>query len=173
MRALSATRPRLCSYFLPPPTPSDNCTDRAGARQFTLAKSETFTDEGYRVPHGFLRGRSYHRSPQAHLCYGEAPAASGRPAGALDGRGSPGRIFLIKLSYAEGEVRVISGSSGSADGFQVARPRSPGVIDMFPVLIFFYVKRRIDLRGKSACSFTSCLGRTGRLIPGELLSWSG
>ena len=35
------------------------------------------------------------------------------------------------------------------------------------------VKRRIDLRGKSACSFTSCLGRTGRLIPGELLSWSG
>jgi len=35
------------------------------------------------------------------------------------------------------------------------------------------VKRRIDLRGKSACSFTSSLGRTGRLIPGELPSWSG
>ena len=35
------------------------------------------------------------------------------------------------------------------------------------------VKRRIDLRGKSACSFTSCRGRTGRLIRGELLSWSG
>ena len=35
------------------------------------------------------------------------------------------------------------------------------------------VKRRIDLRGKSACSFTSSLGRTGRLIRGELLSWSG
>jgi len=33
---------------------------------------------------------------------GEAPAASGRLAGALDGRGSPGRIFLIKLSYAGG-----------------------------------------------------------------------
>jgi len=52
----------------------------------------------------------------------------------------PGRIFLIKLSYAEGEVRVISGSSGSADGFQVVRPRSPGVLDMFPALIYASVR---------------------------------
>jgi hypothetical protein len=63
-------------------------------------------------------------------------------AGALDGRGSPGRIFLRKLSYAEGEVRVISGSAGSADGFQVVCPRSPGVIDMFPALIYASVRRR-------------------------------
>jgi len=100
------------------------------------------TNEGYRVPHGFLRGRSYHRPPQAHLCCGEAPAVSGRLAGALDGRGSPGRIFLIKFSYAEGGVRVISGSSGSADGFQVVRPRSPGVIDMFPALIYASLRWR-------------------------------
>ena len=37
---------------------------------------------------------------------------------------------------------MISGSSGSADGFQVARPRSPGVIDMFPALIYASVRWR-------------------------------
>ncbi|MCJ7645078.1 MAG: hypothetical protein MUP28_11475, partial [Candidatus Aminicenantes bacterium] len=39
-------------------------------------------------------------------------------------------------------VRVISGSSGSADGFQVVRPRSPGVIDMLPALIYASVQWR-------------------------------
>ena len=51
-------------------------------------------------------------------------------------RVAPGQIFLMKLSYAGGEVLVISGSSGGADGFRVARPRSPGVLDMFPALIY-------------------------------------
>jgi hypothetical protein len=37
---------------------------------------------------------------------------------------------------------VIPGSSGSADGFQVVRTRSPGVIDMFPALIYASVKWR-------------------------------
>ena len=37
---------------------------------------------------------------------------------------------------------MISGSSGSADGFQVVRPRSPGVIDMFPALIYASVRWR-------------------------------
>jgi hypothetical protein len=37
---------------------------------------------------------------------------------------------------------VISGSSGSADGFQVVRQRSPGVIDMLPALIYASVQWR-------------------------------
>jgi hypothetical protein len=37
---------------------------------------------------------------------------------------------------------VISGSSGSAEGFQVVRPRSPGVIDMFPAKIYASVRWR-------------------------------
>ena len=37
---------------------------------------------------------------------------------------------------------MISGSSGSADGFQVVRPRSPGVIDMFQALIYASVRWR-------------------------------
>jgi hypothetical protein len=37
---------------------------------------------------------------------------------------------------------VISGSSGSADGIRVARPRSPGVIDTFPALIYASVRWR-------------------------------
>jgi hypothetical protein len=37
---------------------------------------------------------------------------------------------------------VISGSSGRADGFQVVRPRSPGVMDMFPALIYASVRWR-------------------------------
>jgi len=37
---------------------------------------------------------------------------------------------------------VISGSSGSAEGFQVVRPRSPGVINMFPALIYASVQWR-------------------------------
>jgi hypothetical protein len=34
---------------------------------------------------------------------------------------------------------VISGSSGRADGIRVARPRSPGVLDMFQALIYAFV----------------------------------
>ena len=45
----------------------------------------------------------------------------------------------------EGEVRVISGSSGSADGFRVARPRSPGVLDPFAD-----AKPRLSKRGREA-----------------------
>ena len=37
---------------------------------------------------------------------------------------------------------MISGSSGSTDGFQVVRPRSPGVIDMFAALIYASVRVR-------------------------------
>jgi hypothetical protein len=37
---------------------------------------------------------------------------------------------------------VISGSSGSADGIRIARPRSPGVIEMFPALIYASIRWR-------------------------------
>jgi len=68
------------------------------------------------------------------------------------------------LSKSSGEVRVISGSSGSADGFRVARPRSPGVLDMFPALIYASVRWReriIDAKTRlqPAQQKTKCLWR--------------
>ena len=47
---------------------------------------EMGSDEGHLFPHGFLRGGQDHRPPQAGLCRGEVPAASGCLAGALNGR---------------------------------------------------------------------------------------
>jgi len=43
-------------------------------------------DEGRLFPYGFLCGGPDHRPPQADLCRGAAPAASGRLSGAPDGR---------------------------------------------------------------------------------------
>jgi len=48
----------------------------------------------------------------------------------------------LKALLCQREVRVISGSSGRADGIRVACPRSPGVIDMFPALIYAFVRWR-------------------------------
>jgi len=67
---------------------------------------------------------------------------------------------------------VISGSSGSADGFQVVRPRSPGVIDMFPALIYASVQWRdgiIDAitRLQPAQQKTKYLGRRDNFAEGR------
>jgi len=70
---------------------------RDGAEQETM----DYEDEAYRLYHGVCRRGSHHRSPEADVCGGEAPAVSCLRAGpARGGRGERG-IFLSFRDHGE------------------------------------------------------------------------
>jgi hypothetical protein len=59
---------------------------------------------------GLYANAYIHHSPEADVRGGEAPAASGRLSGILDGCRDQRRIFFMIFTLTKGEVWVISGA---------------------------------------------------------------